>query len=258
MKLIINDIKKSFALNKQNKKLTVLENVSFTVKDNELVCIVGPSGCGKTTLFNIIAGVENADSGQILINGQVVNGKTGHVGYMLQRDMLLPWRSIIDNVLLGVEIQRKRNDHTFKLAKTLLHDYGISEFANFYPNALSGGMRQKTALIRTLLLDPPILLFDEPFAHIDYESRLDLECSVYNIVKERKKTAIFITHDIEEAIAMGDRVLVMAPRPTTITAEFNIDLNLAQRTPVNTRESPNFRTYFTQIWSEFKKFTELK
>ncbi|MBO5215443.1 MAG: ABC transporter ATP-binding protein [Clostridia bacterium] len=227
-----------------------LKDFSLTVKSGEFVSLVGPSGCGKTTVLSLIAGLISPSSGEILLGGKKTGEKANQVGYMLQRDQLFEWRTILDNVLLGAEIQKKRNSLCEDYAKNLLEKYGLQGFTNRYPRELSGGMRQRVALIRTLVLRPEILLLDEPFSALDFQTRLSVCDDVYSIIKSENKTAILVTHDISEAISMSDRVVVLSARPATVKKIFT--LNFGQKTPLLRRESAQFPVSFDEIYKEVK------
>ena len=227
-----------------------LLDVSFNVMDGEFISIVGPSGCGKSTLLSLIAGLITPSSGFIYINGRDIKSSGKNIGYMLQKDHLLDWRNTLKNVSLGLEIQHKLNDQSFLQINELLNTYGLITFKNSYPSELSGGMRQRAALIRTLLLEPDILLLDEPFSALDYQTRLEVADDIWGIIRKEKKTAILITHDISEAISMADRVIVLSSRPGTVVNVFDINFSIEHRTPFATRNAPEFREYFNQIWKE--------
>ena len=193
-----------------------LDHIDFDVYKGEFVSILGPSGCGKTTILSIISGLLKPSGGTVLVDGQVPEAKNSQCGYMFQRDNLLPWRNIEKNVLLGLEIQHKTTPENKARALNLLDKYGLAEFKRKRPDELSGGMRQRVALIRTLALNPEILLLDEPFSALDYQTRLNVCDDVANIIKLEKKTAILVTHDLQEAISMSDRILVLSKRPAHI------------------------------------------
>jgi NitT/TauT family transport system ATP-binding protein len=233
-----------------NGEINALENISFHVYDGEFVSIVGPSGCGKSTLLSIISGLLAPTTGCILLNGEKVTGTSKRVGYMLQRDHLFEWRTILQNVLLGLEIQKAITPDTKERAYELLQTYGLYEFRNKYPNQLSGGMRQRAALIRTLMTDPEILLLDEAFSALDYQTRLAVTEDIYGIIKKENKTAILVTHDIAEAISMANRVIILSNRPGTVKNIYHISLTCPERTPLTSREAPEFRHYFQNIWKE--------
>ena len=233
-----------------NGEINALENINLSVEEGEFVSIVGPSGCGKSTLLSLIAGLLAPTVGEILINGRQVSGTSNEVGYMLQKDHLFDWRTIYENVILGLEITGMLNAETKKSVHNLLNTYGLYEFKDKYPSQLSGGMRQRAALIRTLATDPKILLLDEAFSALDYQTRLAVNEDIYSIIKKENKTAILVTHDISESISMADRVVVLTKRPGTIKNIHQIQLTCKKRTPLCSREAPEFRYYFNQIWKE--------
>lgn len=229
-----------------------IKDISFDVYNGEIIGIVGPSGCGKSTLLSIVAGLIKPTRGNVYINNQKVNGPSKNIGYMFQMDHLFEWRNILDNVLIGLEIQDKVNVNTKKFAEELLETYGLSEFMKHYPNQLSGGMRQRVALIRTLAVKPDILLLDEPFSALDYQTRLAIADEIGSILKKENKTALMVTHDIAEAISMSDRIVILSNRPATIKEIIPIELSCPNgiRTPMKCREAPEFRYYFNKIWKE--------
>ena len=231
-------------------EVLAIENVNFRVKEGEFVSIIGPSGCGKSTLLSIIAGLEEKTTGEIYIEGEKIIGISNKIGYMLQRDCLLEWRNILNNTLFGLEIKGNRNKETEEYAKELLKKYNLYDFKDKYPSELSGGMRQRVALIRTLAAKPKILLLDEAFSALDYQTRIMVTNDIYSILKKEKITAIIVTHDISEAISMSDRVLVLTKRPGTIKDIHKIDFEIENRTPINCRESPKFSKYFNTLWKE--------
>lgn len=228
-----------------------INNLSLDIRRGEFVSIVGPSGCGKSTLLSLISGLIKPSAGEIFIDNEPVNGPSNIVGYMPQRDHLFEWRTILKNTTLGLEIQNKLNKETLKNAERLLEEYGLGEFKHYYPKQLSGGMRQRAALIRTLAFNPEILLLDEPFSALDYQTRLAISEEIWLIIKKEKKTAILVTHDIAEAVSMSDRIIVLTKRPGEIKSEHNIQLTTAEcKTPIICREAPEFRIYFNKIWKE--------
>lgn len=239
--LEINNLSKLYHT-KENETLAV-ENFSLNLKEGEFVSIVGPSGCGKSTILSILADLLTPSSGKIKIK----QGKS--IGYMLQEDSLLDFRTIYENCLLGLEIKKQLNNDTKNYVLNLLTTYGLKDFINSYPKNLSGGMRQRVALIRTLATKPDILLLDEPFSSLDYQSRLAVSDDVYKILKQEHKSAIMVTHDLAEAISMSDRVIVLSKRPSTIKKIFNIALE-NKSTPINNRKSKNFAKYYDLIWKE--------
>ena len=226
--LEITDVSKSFR--KDGKDLLVLQDTNIRIEEGRFVCIIGPSGCGKSTLFNIVAGLMPPSSGRITVGGQSIVGKTGTVGYMLQKDMLLPWRTILDNVILGMEIRRIPHRQAVKRAMPLIARYGLQGFENHYPYELSGGMRQRAAFLRTLLYDRDILLLDEPFGALDAQTRLDMQNWLLSIWKDFRKTILFVTHDIDEAIYLSDDIYVFSPRPGHIKAKISVDIDRPRQT----------------------------
>lgn len=236
----------------QNKEgeILALKNVNFRVKKGEFVSIIGPSGCGKSTLLSIIAGLEEKTTGEIYIEGEKVNGISSKIGYMLQRDCLLEWRNILSNTMFGLEVKGKKDNVDKEYVLELLKKYNLYEFKDKYPSELSGGMRQRVALIRTLAVKPKILLLDEAFSALDYQTRIMVTNDIYSILRKEKITAIIVTHDISEAISMSDRVLVLSKRPGTIKDIHKINFGIENRTPINCRESPKFSQYFNTLWKE--------
>lgn len=236
----------------QNKEgeILALKNVNFRVKKGEFVSIIGPSGCGKSTLLSIIAGLEEKTTGEIYIEGEKVNGISSKIGYMLQRDCLLEWRNILSNTMFGLEVKGKNDNVNKEYVLELLKKYNLYEFKDKYPSELSGGMRQRVALIRTLAVKPKILLLDEAFSALDYQTRIMVTNDIYYILRKEKITAIIVTHDISEAISMSDRVLVLSKRPGTIKDIHKINFSIENRTPINCRESPKFSQYFNTLWKE--------
>ena len=236
----------------QNKEgeILALKNVNFRVKKGEFVSIIGPSGCGKSTLLSIIAGLEEKTTGEIYIEGEKANGISSKIGYMLQRDCLLEWRNILSNTMFGLEVKGKKDNVNKEYVLELLKKYNLYEFKDKYPSELSGGMRQRVALIRTLAVKPKILLLDEAFSALDYQTRIMVTNDIYSILRKEKITAIIVTHDISEAISMSDRVLVLSKRPGTIKDIHKINFGIENRTPINCRESPKFSQYFNTLWKE--------
>ncbi|GAB6136849.1 ABC transporter ATP-binding protein [Halanaerobaculum tunisiense] len=229
-------------------------DLSFTIDESEFVSLVGPSGCGKSTTLSLLAGLLAPTSGQIIVDQQEVTGINQQVGYMLQEDHLFPWRTIKENVLVSLETKGLLNEETKQQASALLADYGLQEFADHYPAQLSGGMRQRVALARTLVFDPNILLLDEPFSALDYHTKLELEQEVARILREANKTVVLVTHDISEAIAMSDRVLVFSQRPGYIKDEHQINLTVSgdELSTFQARKAPEFNDYFNSIWEELE------
>ncbi|AGA70689.1 ABC-type nitrate/sulfonate/bicarbonate transport system, ATPase component [Desulfitobacterium dichloroeliminans LMG P-21439] len=233
-----------------NGEIPALEDINLDVQEGEFVSIVGPSGCGKSTLLSIISGLIPPTEGRVLVDGEVVKGTSPKIGYMLQKDHLFEWRTIMQNIRLGLEIQKSLTPETKAHTEHLLKTYGLSEFRDKYPSQLSGGMRQRAALIRTLVTKPQILLLDEAFSALDYQTRLAVNEDIYTILKQENKTALIVTHDISEAISMADRVVVLTRRPGTIKKIYSINLNCEKRSPLKSRDIPAFQTYFQAIWKE--------
>ena len=217
------------------------ENLDFSVSEEEFVAIIGPSGCGKTTLLSLAAGLLTPTKGEVKTNGC-------SFGYMLQKDELFPWRTIEKNIFLPLEIRRTNTPAHRQRALALAEKYGLEKFLKSYPSALSGGMRQRAALIRTLAVDPDVLLLDEPFSALDYQTRLSVCDDVYKIIRSEKKTALLITHDISEAISVADRVLVLSRRPAQVVASHTLDFPESE--PLKRRENKNFSKWFEILWKE--------
>ena len=234
---------------KENEILAI-DNVNFSVKEGEFVSIIGPSGCGKSTLLSAIAGLIPKTSGEIYIDGEKITGITEKMGYMLQRDCLLEWRNILSNVLFGLEIKEKISNESKKYAENLLRKYGLYEFKDKFPSELSGGMRQRVSLIRTLSTRPKILLLDEAFSALDYQTRIMVTNDIYDILRKENITVLMVTHDISEAISMSDRVIVLTHRPATVKTIYNIEFDMENRTPLSCREKPKFSEYFNLMWKE--------
>lgn len=231
-------------------EVCALKNISLSVQEGEFVGIVGPSGCGKSTLLSMIAGLLNPSGGNITIFGEPLKGVNPRIGYMLQRDSLFEWRTIYKNAILGLEIQNQLTPERLDHVELLLNKYGLASFRDHRPSQLSGGMRQRAALIRTLAVDPDILLLDEAFSALDYQTRLAVNDDIYQIIKSEGKTAIMVTHDIAEAISMSERLYVLSKRPGTIKMSMEIRFDMENRTPLLSREAPEFRQYFNRIWKE--------
>lgn len=240
--LEINNLKKIY--HDKNGEVLALKDVSFDLKDGEFIAIVGPSGCGKSTVLSILAGLENQSDGSIKFN----KDKT-QIGYMLQNDALFDNRTILQNTLLGLEINKTLTDDAKKEVMELIKTYGLEDFINKYPKSLSGGMRQRVALIRTLALNPDVLLLDEPFSALDYQTRLAVSDDVYKILKKEKKAAIMVTHDLAEAISMADRIIVLSNRPAIVKNIYNIDLP-NKSTPIENRKLEGFGKYYDLIWKD--------
>ena len=227
-----------------------LSDLSFQVQTGEFLAVVGPSGCGKSTLLSLICGLLKPDSGRILLDGQPVLEGDTRIGYMLQKDHLFEWRTIRSNACLGLEIQKKMDPDHEKKVEELLKAYGLGNFAEARPSELSGGMRQRAALIRTLVLDPDLLLLDEPFSALDYQTRLNVGDDIGQIIRQEGKSAVLVTHDLSEAISLADRIIVLSGRPANIRQTVPLIFDLEQDTPLNRRNSPEFKHYFNLIWKE--------
>lgn len=225
-----------------------LKDISFKLNKNEFISFVGPSGCGKTTLLNIVAGLISATNGTIQFNGIPAKESNINIGYMLQKDHLLEWRTIYKNLTLGLEIQHKLDKEHTEIIDDLLKTYGLWDFRNSYPRQLSGGMRQRAALIRTLALSPEILLLDEPFSALDYQTRLNVSNDIGSIIKEKGISTLLVTHDLGEAISMSDKVIVLSKRPGTIKTIIPLHFGTPNLTPKTRRNAPEFTRYYNEIW----------
>ena len=242
--LTLSDV--SLAYQTVEGETVAIQDLNLTVREGEFLAIVGPSGCGKTSVLSLIMGLMPQSSGAVRVQ------KPGlRMGYMLQRDHLLDHRTVEKNVLLGLEVQHRLTEQSRKAALQLLDTYGLSEFKTYKPNQLSGGMRQKVALIRTLALEPDLLLLDEPFSALDYQTRLNLSDEVYRIIRREHKSAILVTHDISEAVSMADRVAVFSARPATCKAEIPIGFPAAMP-PLERRRQATFHDFFDRIWEELQ------
>ena len=228
-------------------EVEVLKDINLELKEGEKIAIVGPSGCGKSTILNLISGLIKPSKGTIDLDK--------NVGYMFQKDNLLEWRNIYKNITIGLEIRKQMNDTQKEIINELLKKYGLYEFRNSYPSELSGGMRQRVALIRTLVLNPDILLLDEPFSALDYQTRLKLSDDLYKIIKNEKKSAIMVTHDIAEAISLSQRIILLTKRPAAIKKVYEIKFDdLEKRTPLSSRKHTLFKDYFDKIWRDLDEF----
>jgi NitT/TauT family transport system ATP-binding protein len=239
--LSVNNLSKTYH-SKYGETLAI-KNINFNVNKGEFIGIIGPSGCGKSSILNILCLLDNEYSGEIKFKKNI------KIAYMLQEDALFPWLTILDNVLIGLKIKRELNSKSKEYALSLLKKYGLYEFKDKYPNELSGGMKQRVALIRTLAIKPNILLLDEPFSALDYQTRLKVSDDVYKIIKEEKKTVIIVTHDISEAISMCDKIIVLSKRPSIVKNIYDIDL-CDKSTPIKNREASNFSYYYKLLWKE--------
>lgn len=230
-------------------EIEALRDVSFEMEEGEFVGIVGPSGCGKSTLLSLISGLEPPTGGQILVDGKPVTAPSGRVGLMPQRDQLFEWRTIWGNVTLGLELRGEKDPAQYERVRALLEQYGLGAFAQKRPSQLSGGMRQRCALIRTLAMQPKILLLDEPFSALDYQTRLSVSADIHAIIRQEHKTALLVTHDISEAISLSDRVVVLSRRPAVVKSIHDLG-SLRDLQPMERRDAPSFRTFFNAIWKE--------
>lgn len=239
--LEIKNLKKIYHT-KKGETLAV-DDFSLSVKEGEFIAIVGPSGCGKSTILSVLCGLEEKSGGKISLH------KGNKIGYMLQQDSLFEWRNILNNCLIGLEISKELNGETKQQVINLLNTYGLKDFIYSYPDNLSGGMRQRVALIRTLATNPTLLLLDEPFSALDYQSRLAISDDIYNILRKEHKTMIMVTHDIAEAISMCDKVIVLSKRPAVIKSVYEIELE-NKSTPINNRKDKRFNYYYDKIWKD--------
>ncbi len=240
--LTIKKLSKIYHTNKS--EIPAIKDLNLNIKEGEFVAIVGPSGCGKTTLLSILCSLEEKSQGEIIYT----QGKQ-KMGYMLQNDTLFPWLNILDNTLLGLKIEKNITKENIQKVTRLLETYGLKDFIKKYPNNLSGGMRQRVALIRTLATNPDILLLDEPFSALDYQTRLAVSDDVWKIIKKEKKTTIMITHDIAEAISMADRIIVLTNRPAKVKSIYTIEMKNKQN-PINNRKQKEFQYYYDKIWKD--------
>ena len=247
----------SFSYHSPEGETKALRDINLSLKEGEFIAIVGPSGCGKSTLLSLIAGLlpfigGEITAGEILLQDRPVSENRDRIGYMLQKDHLFPWRSTKNNVLLGPEIRHDKNTEKETKALALLDSYGLAQFAGSSPSSLSGGMRQRAALIRTLMTEPALLLLDEPFSALDYQTRLNVSDDICKQIRKEQITAILVTHDISEAISVADRVVILSKRPATVakTLDIQLDMDSPLRSPLLARSSPNFTHYFNLVWKE--------
>lgn len=234
----------------ENGEITAIKSVSFTAEKGEFISIVGPSGCGKSTLLSIISGILKPTNGEVFVKGRRIEGISDQIGYMLQKDNLLDWRTIYKNILLGLEIRNIKTKENMERVEDLLKTYGLYEFRDKYPSQLSGGMRQRVALIRTLAINPDILLLDEAFSALDYQTRLSVTDDVYRILRKEQVTTLMVTHDIPESISMSDKIIILSERPAVIREILEINFEMENRTPLTCRNNPKFSEYFNHIWKE--------
>jgi NitT/TauT family transport system ATP-binding protein len=252
MKIELIDINKSFY--HSSEIIEIFKHFNLSISSGEFVAIMGPNGCGKSTLLNLINGLDKKFEGNIKI--EQINNSRPAFAYMMQKDLLLPWRTVYENIVIGLEVQGKITSHTRGYVLQHLKRFGISDLISSYPAKLSGGERQKVALVRTLIMQSDILLLDEPFSAIDYNTRIELQGKIYNIAKEKGNTTLLITHDIDEAIAVSDRVVILNYKPLGILKDLKIDLSVENRNPITVRQHSMFADYYSEIWRSLPKQKE--
>jgi len=252
--ILLDHVSKRYHTKKD--EIHAVDQINLSMEKGEFISLIGPSGCGKSTILSLISGLFPPTNGEIWIDDQKISGPTSKIGYMLQQDYLLSWRTIEKNILLGLEIQGRLNEKTKKHALYLLNEMELSNYAKSYPSQLSGGMRQRVALVRTLATNPDILLLDEPFSALDYQTKLKLEDLVVKTIRKHKKTAILVTHDISEAIAMSDRVVVFEKNPGKVKKIVKIPDEIREPLPFLARKQPMFHSYFQMIWRELENEDE--
>ena len=250
-KLEVQDL--SYSYHSMDGETKALSNISFSVYAGEFLAVVGPSGCGKSTLLSLICGLLKASEGSVLIDGKPMETGDSRIGYMLQKDHLFEWRTILSNACLGLEIQRNLDEEGRERVRRLLETYGLEDFADARPSELSGGMRQRAALIRTLALEPDILLLDEPFSALDYQTRLAVCDDISTIIREQKKTAILVTHDLSEAVSAADRILILTKRPGRVKDTITIKFPDNAGSPLLRRNCPEFSSYFNEVWKVLRE-----
>jgi NitT/TauT family transport system ATP-binding protein len=251
MRVVLMRVHKSFA--QKGQRVQVLHDINFSIEDGEFICVIGPSGCGKSTLISLIAGLEFPDTGEIFVDSKKVDGTSRDRVVVFQEAALFPWLTVLENVEFGLKTGGVPHPQRRERALEAIKMVHLSRFVNAQPHQLSGGMRQRVALIRTLATDPDILLLDEPFSALDYQTKLILERDVHRIIRQNRKTALLVTHDIEEAVSMSDRVIVLSGRPAQVRSVYQIALTVMvgeERTPMNSRDAPEFRTYCKSIWED--------
>jgi NitT/TauT family transport system ATP-binding protein len=246
--LVVEHVAKTYEVD--GRVVPVIGDLSLTLDHSQIVSIVGPSGCGKTTLLNTLCGLLTPDRGRISWYGREIAGQPQNVGYMLQKDLLLPWRTALGNVMLGLEIRGVAASEARDRGHAMLDQLGLHGFAAHYPSTLSGGMRQRVALARTLVNEPAVLLLDEPFASLDFQNKLLIESDTAKLVREGGRSLLLITHDIEEAVSLADRVIVLSKRPTQVKAVYNIALGIERTDMMAARDSRDFSKYVRQIWAD--------
>ncbi|GIN88187.1 putative ABC transporter ATP-binding protein YtlC [Heyndrickxia sporothermodurans] len=231
---------------------TALQNINFDLEEGEFISLVGPSGCGKTTMLSILSGLISPTEGKVQIDGQAPNSRNSSIGYMLQQDYLFPWKTIEENILLGLKLQNQLTDNRISKTLELLKEIGLEGVEKQYPRQLSGGMRQRAALVRTLAINPKILLLDEPFSALDYQTKLKLEDLVFETLKSYRKTAVLVTHDIGEAISMSDRILLFAAKPGRLHKIFKVPEELRTIRPFDVRSKETYSILFQKVWKELE------
>jgi NitT/TauT family transport system ATP-binding protein len=241
----VKNLNKKFISKDNRKDLGVLNKINLDLNEGEFIALVGPSGCGKTTFLNILAGLESATSGEIK-----KDIPKDSIGYMFQTPLLFPWRTVLDNVLLGLQVQNKLESNSKKKALQMLSRYGLEGFSQDYPHILSGGMKQRVAFLRTMIINPKVLLLDEPFSSLDYEKKIELETELYNVVKKNNLSVVFVTHDIDEAIALADKIFVLSKRPARVISSHEISMK--GQNPIQRREDKKFPEYFKRIWEDIQ------
>jgi NitT/TauT family transport system ATP-binding protein len=246
--LLVEHVAKSYDVD--GRIVPVIGDLSLTLGKGEIVSVVGPSGCGKTTLLNTLCGLLLPDSGRIRWHGREIKGQPQNVGYMLQKDLLLPWRTALGNTMLGLEIRGVAASAAEERSRAMLDQLGLHGFADHYPATLSGGMRQRVALARTLVNEPDVLLLDEPFASLDFQNKLLIENDTAKLVRRGGRSLLLITHDIEEAVSLADRVIVLSKRPTKVKAVYDIALGAERTDMMAARDSRDFSTYVRRIWAD--------
>ncbi len=242
----------SFSYHTMEGETRALSHISFSAENGQFIALVGPSGCGKSTLLNLLSGLAQPETGSILLNGRPAAESAARIGYMFQRDCLLEWRSVLSNAALGLEIQHRLTEETENELKQMLKTYGLDGFSHSRPSELSGGMRQRAALVRTLALKPDLLLLDEPFSALDYQTRLAVCDDICSILRQNKKNAVLVTHDLSEAISAADRILVLSSRPGRLKAEIPLCFS-GETSPIRRRNMPEFSSYFNLVWKEMNE-----
>ena len=253
---LINISKLSLTYHSLKGETKAIDNLNFSIEKGEFVSIIGPSGCGKSTLLNIISGLLEPSSGKVIYNDKDIKNRLDKMGYMFQKDHLFEWLSVRSNVMLGLKIKKLETDENIKSVDKLLENYQLDRFKTHKPSELSGGMRQRAALIRTLALNPDVLLLDEPFSALDYQTRLKVCDDVKEIIKEQGKTAIMVTHDLGEAISTSDRIIVLTKRPAKLKLDIKIEFNNKEATPFQRRKEPEYNEYFNLLWKEIDTVNE--